>query len=265
MYIKLLALQKCSFDDNAKRLLKDSYIKFMYGVWREVAAYAQPADLIPWLRNIIEQDRSIYPEALALFPDNQFWNDVFNIKTISLLGHYREQEVERLFYEKKEVLPYGPSAADSCACIYNKGLLTPEDILLDIGSGEGAFLAYSAVLPLREIIGVEIRPELYKRSLDNLARHQLLYPQTKITLCCDDVLDRQDLINRATVFYLLNPVGKNLLKKILNLIEQSLKINPRKIKFIYSSAEFNLTVSRQKWLSSARTIKADHIYFWESL
>lgn len=268
MYNKLCSLKNYSFDKNGQMLLADSYTKYRFGGFRDVNHYAQPDELVPWLREIIKQARETYPQALTLFPDNQFWNEVLNIETITRYSSYSEPKIDTLSYEKKGIFRYGPSAVETCAAIYNRGLLQSDDILLDIGSGEGAFLAYSAVLPLREVIGVEIRSALYEKSLLNFKNHCLLYPQIKTTLRCDNILNCQDLIERATVFYLCNPVGQKLLKEILKTIEQSLKANPREIKFIYASSKFNLTVSRQQWLSSAVAIKADNenpLYFWENI
>lgn len=262
---KLLYLDELSWEQIGEELLLNSHEKFNFGQYREVDFYAEPQVLAPWLRDLLRQDRTIFLPALKAFPENELWDQVLGIKTIKPTDNYREDEVVTKRYERSGYLSYGPTSAKSCALIYDNFLFKKDDVILDIGSGEGTFVCYSALLPVKEIIGVEIRKELFVRHKTNLQTQQLVQPGTKISIYNDDIFQRKELLERVTVFYLANPLDQRKLKKLLGIIEESLKKHSRKIRIIYCCANHYRTIDKQKWLSRlGSNLRNGHIYCWET-
>lgn len=265
MHFKLINIADFVFDDSGQTLLANSFTIYQNS-FRKVDYYADSALLTPWLRQLIAQNRTIYPTALALFPDNSFWNNLLNIKTRVITdSHYEEYSVIKDFRERGINDP-DPTSAKDCACMYKNHVFSPSDIILDVGSGEGAFLNYSGLLPFKELLGVEIRPALYERSLENIKNNILWHPQTQAHLYCGDIRERIDLIDRANVFYIFNSIGQKLLKELLALIELSYLKNKRPLKLVYCNPEHQRTISRQKWLNRVSpTLNNGKIIIWQTL
>ena len=265
MQLKLINIDNFVFDDHGKALLKNSFTIHRFG-YRNVDFYADFQLLVPWLQNLISADRSVYGQAFSLFPDNGLWNNVLNIKSSTITNRYYENyQVSKSFFDKGINFP-DPTSAEDCAVMYGNNVFSSDDIILDVGSGEGAFLNYCGVLPFKELLGVEIRENLYALSLDNLRNNLFLHPQNKIAIYQGDVRERFDLISKATAFYVFNSMDQKLLKDLLFLIKESLRKNPRLIKFVYCNAEYRRTVSNQNWLKRLGSpLNRGQIYIWQSV
>lgn len=263
---KYISLSDYSFDQKGKELLRNSYIKYVYGAFREVDSYTHPELIVPWLRQLISQNRSIYPEAMALFPDNQLWNNILNINDNELTEQYREDYSITESYMNKGIHLPEPTSAKDCAFMYLNNIFSSKDIILDVGSGSGSFLNYSGVLPFQELMGVEIRKDLHEINLANIQNNPLLHPQNSINVYHGDVRERIDLISRANTFYIFNSIGQELLKDLLELIKLSKSKNPRSLKLVYCNAVHGKTISRQKWLERiSPPLNNGKIYVWESI
>ncbi|WP_425908294.1 class I SAM-dependent methyltransferase [Nitrobacter sp. TKz-YC02] len=117
--------------------------------------------------------------------------------------------------------------------------IQPEEfVYVDIGSGKGRTLLVASEYPFRRVIGVEFSPELNAVAADNIRK----YRGSKRK--CDDVSSvRADAANwefpaENTMFFLYNPFGEDVLRRMLVNLETSLAGNDREIYMVYSHPIF---------------------------
>lgn len=141
------------------------------------------------------------------------------------------------------------------------------DVFYDLGCGRGRVLCAAQVFKPGRIVGVEINPKLAEIAKGNLEKMQEWKSPFEIIRSSAAECDFRD----ATIFYIYNPFGEELLGQVLQNIHKSLALNPRKIKIAYVHANFNERLEKCDWLVQTGLWKRDHQYpfipfstFWES-
>lgn len=122
--------------------------------------------------------------------------------------------------------------------------LTPQDVLVDVGSGKGRVLCCAARYVLREVVGVEIVQHLCEIAERNSRR--LRGRKSPITIF-NTAAQSYDYSN-ATVLTFFNPFGAKTLDAVLNRIEESQRKNPRPLRLAYANPEHDDVVQRRRWL-----------------
>jgi SAM-dependent methyltransferase len=133
---------------------------------------------------------------------------------------------------------------------------------LDIGCGKGRTLLMAAALPFREILGVELDPNLARIAEENLAQSRdagLTPPPTRI-LCADAA--NFDLPESPCLIYLYNPFTAVILERLLDRIEASLAHRPRPLDILYCNSLHAGVIAarpgfRTLWLGVANLEKQD--------
>jgi SAM-dependent methyltransferase len=111
-----------------------------------------------------------------------------------------------------------------------------EYTFIDIGCGKGRTLLMAAALPFREVLGVELDPNLACIAEENLARSRdagLALPPTRIL--CTDAADF-DLPESPCLIYLYNPFTAVILERLLDRLEASLAHRPRPLDILYCNS-----------------------------
>ncbi|WP_083089883.1 class I SAM-dependent methyltransferase [Mycobacterium noviomagense] len=104
---------------------------------------------------------------------------------------------------------------------------------LDLGCGKGRALVVASEFPFREVVGVEITPELAKVAQENARVIAQNWPQRPpITVVNGDALD-YELPGGKLVIFLYNPFGEDLVTKLLARIESALRTGPSNIWVVY--------------------------------
>src|SRR6185369_13533800 len=100
-------------------------------------------------------------------------------------------------------------------------------IFVDLGSGKGRALLLASEYPLREIVGVEVQPELHRIAQDNVARFNSSARKcNRITSLC---MDAREFVfpDDPLVVYLFNPFPDYVLEIVLRNLRESLEKYPR--------------------------------------
>jgi SAM-dependent methyltransferase len=106
-------------------------------------------------------------------------------------------------------------------------------VFVDLGCGKGRTLVVASEFPFREIIGVEISPEVAGLAHTNAQTMARNFPhRTRITIVNADAANFQ-LPEGDLVIFLYNPFGEELMTKLLSNIEHALANESRKIYIIY--------------------------------
>jgi hypothetical protein len=139
---------------------------------------------------------------------------------------------------------------------------------VDFGSGKGLAVLLAATYPFRKIIGVEFAPELIEVARANVHNYQKLVPRcTDIEFVCADATE-YPLPADPMVFYFANPFVKDVMKTMVQRIEQSLRDVPREAWVVYvnpvelhmfesnpllDSVECNVDIAVYRYLPPAAT------------
>ncbi len=107
-----------------------------------------------------------------------------------------------------------------------------KEILLDYGSGKGRIVTVAATHPFREVIGVELLPELVEIARDNVRRAYGKLKCKKINIIATDVTTFSVPAD-VSVFFFFNPFTGEIMKAAQQHIRRSLEQYPRKIRIVY--------------------------------
>ncbi len=142
---------------------------------------------------------------------------------------------------------------------------------LDIGAGKGRAMLVAAENPFRQVLGVELNPQLADIAVRNFAIAQS--PTTlaqgapellsSTTLLCGDALEIS-LPETPTLLHLFHPFEAPLLRKFLGRIETAFLTRPRQLDLLYVNAEHSAVLSRNPafellWTGDVPMSTEDHI------
>ena len=106
--------------------------------------------------------------------------------------------------------------------------ITGEDAIVDFGCGKGGVLISLSKFPFAKIVGVEIDPALVEIANRNL---RTLNISNAMVECCDAAAFGP--LEDYNYFYFFDPFPCVVMQDVLNNIEQSIRIRPRKVTLIY--------------------------------
>ncbi len=165
---------------------------------------------------------------------------------------FRELTTERL---------YQPTEPQEFRDLLAKVLVDFEDyIFIDLGSGKGRALLMATEYPFKEIIGVEIQPELHKIAEQNVSRFGS--PEQKcrdIRLWCGDAREFE-FPTEPTVLYLFNPFPEYVFKTVLANLERSLHEHPRQLYVVYNTPLAKSVIENAPFLQKLRETERYQIY-----
>jgi precorrin-6B methylase 2 len=122
--------------------------------------------------------------------------------------------------------------------------LGPEDVVVDLGSGEGRAVCAAALRPLAEVIGVEIDRDLHAAAERNV--RQLRGRRAPIRLICGSATDFD--FAGVTVLFLFNPFGPATMTQVLERLRVSLETNPREVRIVYVNAVCSHLFEATPWI-----------------
>ena len=151
--------------------------------------------------------------------------------------------------------------------IFDDFNISKNDVVLDIGSGDGLNLLYfNYYYDFKEIIGVEIDQTIFEISQKNI----LLCESKRIKLINENILNYK-IPNNVNYIYLFNPFQRNYLyntyveekSKYANLIKNifdSYNCNKRKITIIFMNIEDEILKLFKKHFSSVNVKKTNYLF-----
>jgi SAM-dependent methyltransferase len=121
---------------------------------------------------------------------------------------------------------------------------------VDLGSGKGRALLLASDYPFREIVGVELSPELDRIARSNIAR----YSEAKGGLPDTPVISMQgDATDFAwppgpLIVYMWNAFTQPVMERVFRNLESSLKEEPRELYVVYVHPEVESMLAGLPWL-----------------
>lgn len=142
--------------------------------------------------------------------------------------------------------------------VFARLALGPDDVFVDIGSGKGRVVCLAARRRLREVIGVEIEPELHAEARENLQR--LRGRRAPVRLLCQSATEFD--FRGVTAIGLLNPFSGETMAATLRALQRSLARQPRLVRIAYVNAVCADLFARQPWL---RLVEAWEMSTWSRI
>jgi SAM-dependent methyltransferase len=122
---------------------------------------------------------------------------------------------------------------------------------VDLGSGKGRALLLASDYPFREIIGVELSPELDRVARSNIARYSgvksNLLPQPPVITMQGDVTDFA-WPPGPLIVYMWNAFTRPVMERVFRNLESSLKQEPRELYLVYVHPEVESMLAELPWL-----------------
>lgn len=99
---------------------------------------------------------------------------------------------------------------------------------IDVGSGKGRALLLAADYPFKEIIGIELLPELHRIAEENISRYKSESQKCSRLLSILGDATQYAFTQGAILLYLFNPLPENGLRALLTRLQQNLTLNSEK-------------------------------------
>lgn len=136
----------------------------------------------------------------------------------------------------------------------------PEDVLVDLGCGQGRIVLAAASLEIKKVVGVELRKELADVARENLRRCRRLSAPVEIVEA--DAADWDP--REGTVFCVANAFGPATLAGVCDCIRRSLAERPRRVRLVYCIPVHRSVVDAQDWLEFEKEVAYDEVLVWRN-
>jgi SAM-dependent methyltransferase len=184
-----------------------------------------------------------------------YYDKILGIETT---GYYNTATEDISCY--KDMAAYSPTPYGRLEKMIAYLKLTPNDVFVDLGCGEGRVVFFVALNRLKKVIGVELNKQLIdiaKKNLDNLKINR-----TPIEFINTDTADFD--VKDCNIFFIFNSFGKLTMEKVINNIKDSLIINPRKIRIVYYSLAERHILDKQDWLVLEGRVEDNNCLVWRT-
>ena len=156
-------------------------------------------------------------------------------------------------HDKHTTAYYGiaPSVVERMCALWRQTVVAapPEDYsFIDIGAGMGRAMLVASRMSFREVVGVELHPDLAEIAEKNIEKWQSKrLARSPMRVVCQDAATFE-FPSGPCVAYLFNPFGKLLLRKLLEHLETQFAIRPGKLDLIYANDEWQeVLIANPRW------------------
>lgn len=123
---------------------------------------------------------------------------------------------------------------------------------IDLGSGKGRALLLASEYPFREVIGVELSPELDRVARANIARYaEAAGPRSNRPPVTSMQVDATEFPwpPGPLVIYMWNAFTRPVMERVLQNLEASLAEHPRELYLVYIHPELETLLDASPWLT----------------
>lgn len=121
-------------------------------------------------------------------------------------------------------------------------------VFVDYGCGKGRVLALAAERPFLRVEGVELSEDLHRAAESNIAKAQRNGALRAPVVVHHRDATEYELPREPLVIYLFNPFGEQVIARVLDKIEASLRDTPRDAYVVYVNAVHRDCLERRSFL-----------------
>ena len=142
--------------------------------------------------------------------------------------------------EDTEHRAYEPTPYDVLELIAESGIITPDDVVVDMGAGKGRVSIFFAKELGCKVRGIEYDDKIFDLANENLDNVNKLSGKKLPVEFINESAEKYAIKKEDTVFFFFNPFSEKILETVLANIEKSYYDCKRKIKllFYYPSLEY---------------------------
>ncbi len=118
----------------------------------------------------------------------------------------------------------------------------------DVGSGKGRALLLASDYPFREIIGIELSPELDRVARANIARYRGARHHPRVTCIQGDAAEFL-WPSGPLIVYMWNAFTRPVMERVFQNLEASLAQQPRELYLVYVHPELDSMLVGVPWLN----------------
>lgn len=203
----------------------------------------------------VKKNKSLIKRIYFVFANPQVYINLLKYKyTIFLekqkgLDFTAIEQAPQLEFTNQELNGYWSSDNHFLIDVLDTLHITQDDAMLDIGCGKGAALVRFSKYSFKKIAGIE-----YTKKLSEVAHNNLKILGVDIPIFNTDAQTFDDY-KSYNYFYLYNPFSGEIMKNVIQKIEDSVKENPRKITIIYKNAVCDEMITQSGLLKKTKTCK----------
>ena len=175
--------------------------------------------------------------ALALLFSGEWREFLFRVRVHLLKIDLRNVYLDELKLQEERCHYYANSGGVHLEQVLRELKITPQDAIVDFGSGKGGALITFCRFPFAKIGGVELSPELAAIARENLRKLNI----GRVALAVCDAADFTDL-DDYNYFYFFSPFPCTVMGQVMQNIGASLTRRPRKAVVIYFHPECHAAV-----------------------
>ncbi|MEO6185596.1 MAG: class I SAM-dependent methyltransferase [Steroidobacteraceae bacterium] len=131
--------------------------------------------------------------------------------------------------------------------------LGPEDRFVDLGCGKGRVVAMAALSNAGSVAGVEQDETFLAVARENIAR----LPGAGGRIQLVHGLAQQFDFDAVTVVFMFNPFGERTVAQVLDLLGESLRRSPRRLRIVYANPVHEAVLQATAWLENTTTWPSD--------
>jgi len=153
----------------------------------------------------------------------------YNINTIGIDDLSALDEIDT-----EHATIYMPAIYSVLELVFQKLNVSKVNHLLDIGSGKGRVICVAGAKGCKKVTGIEISKALCMDAIQNLTIIQQEHPSLVAKVILKNVVQYK-IPEDVDCIFLFNPFDEYLMEKVVNNIQQSIKLQPRPISIIYAN------------------------------
>jgi SAM-dependent methyltransferase len=126
---------------------------------------------------------------------------------------------------------HGPAGWTTLWRIFRHLDVGPDDVLYDVGCGNGRPLLVAWRFPFKRVIGIELSPRMHQEAEANLARYRLRGP-ARVELINGDALI-QPIPDGTSIIFFYNSFDGDIFDRFIGYLLADLDRRPRRLRFVY--------------------------------
>lgn len=131
---------------------------------------------------------------------------------------------------------------------------------VDFGSGKGRILLIAAELPFQTVQGIELRKDLHDLALENLQRYRHFKVRCGGIKCLNMDATDYTFPEENLVLYFFNPFGREVMQKIMAVLDASLEDHPRDVILAMYNPEYAFLVDSMSHLQVFKETTGHRLY-----
>jgi predicted RNA methylase len=131
--------------------------------------------------------------------------------------------------------PYAATKSRSFKKLIKSLHLPLDSVFVDFGSGKGRTLLLASRYKFKRIVGVEFSPELCVLARANIAKYAASTREDLDINIIEGDAAEYHFQGDENVLFFFNPFDASIMRRVLDNLIESLRVNPRKIWIIYNN------------------------------